>query len=110
MSQTIMGNGVVTSTTSGLFGRMLEALAAVRVRAARTRRAETSALAAMSNSDLADMGITRHDLSRLFDPHLAPEFQSRGALDRVAARARRVTIIRPPTERPAVVRSLEAVL
>jgi uncharacterized protein YjiS (DUF1127 family) len=47
-------------------------------RTARKRHQAERELAAMSARDLGDMGITRLDVSRLFEPSLAPEFQQRG--------------------------------
>jgi uncharacterized protein YjiS (DUF1127 family) len=52
----------------------LVAMLCARWQAARERQAVSRELAAMSAGELADMGITRHDLSRLFDPQHAPEF------------------------------------
>jgi 4-oxalocrotonate tautomerase len=51
---------------------------AARRQAALVRRAATRELAAMSLCELSDMGITRLDVSRLFEPRLVPEFRSRG--------------------------------
>jgi uncharacterized protein YjiS (DUF1127 family) len=47
-------------------------------RTARKRHQAERELAAMPARDLGDMGITRLDVSRLFEPGLAPEFQRRG--------------------------------
>lgn len=52
---------------------------AARWRAARTRHLATRELAAMSVGELGDLGITRLDVSRVFEPRLASEFRSRGA-------------------------------
>jgi uncharacterized protein YjiS (DUF1127 family) len=52
--------------------------------AARARRIATRELAAMFGSELGDMGITRLDVSRLFEPRLVAEFRSRGSAGGVA--------------------------
>jgi uncharacterized protein YjiS (DUF1127 family) len=72
--------------------------------AARARRVATSELVAMSGCELGDIGITRLDVNRLFEPHLASEFRSRGGVGRVAA----ATTFKPLSQRPAVMTSLEA--
>jgi uncharacterized protein YjiS (DUF1127 family) len=77
MSNRIAASIVIADANSRPFGRQLAALG-IRLQAARARYAASRELAAMSAGELADMGITRHDVNRLFDPHLAPEFQSRG--------------------------------
>ena len=68
--------------------RMINLLAAFAVRrqAARLRRVAARELAAMSACELGDMGITRLDVSRLFEPGLAREFLARGSAARVAAK------------------------
>jgi len=81
---------------------LLTAFAAHR-QAARARRVATRELAAMSECELGDMGITRHDVSRLFEPCLAPEFRSRGGVGRVAATA----IFKPLPQWSAVMASSE---
>jgi uncharacterized protein YjiS (DUF1127 family) len=58
------------------FTRLVEALR-VRLQTALARRAATDDLAAMSERELADMGINRHDADRLFDPEFAHEYTSR---------------------------------
>jgi uncharacterized protein YjiS (DUF1127 family) len=50
----------------GPFTRIVAALGA-RLQAARARRAEISQLAAMSDREVADMGITRCDVARVLD-------------------------------------------
>ena len=68
--------------------RMISLLTALAARlaahrqAARVRRVVTRELAAMSACELSDMGITRLDVSRLFEPRpmselRGPEFRSR---------------------------------
>ena len=49
------------------FARIVAALGA-RLQAARARRAAMSELAAMSDREFADMGITRCDVARVLDP------------------------------------------
>ena len=85
--------------------RMISLLTAFAAhwQAARVRRVATRELAAMSACELGDMGITRLDVSRLFEPRLVPEFQSRGGVGHVAAAA---TFKQMP-QRPAVMTSLE---
>jgi len=61
------------------FARFVEALGD-RLRAAQVRSAATGELAAMSNCELADMGIVRSDVSRLFDAEFLREFRLRGGL------------------------------
>ncbi len=41
----------------------------------------------MPARELSDMGITRLDMSRLFEPSLVPEFRSRGSADQFAPAA-----------------------
>jgi len=72
--------------------------------AARMRRVATREVAAMSVCELSDMGITRLDVSRLFEPRLVPEFRIRGSAGRVAA----TTIFRPLPQGSAVMTSLES--
>jgi uncharacterized protein YjiS (DUF1127 family) len=74
-------------------------------RAARKRHRAERELAALSARDLGDMGITRLDVSRLFEPRLALEFQLRGT-----------TVYIPPEagfksmpQREIIVRTLEPV-
>jgi len=55
--------------------------------AAQAQRVAARELAAMSVCELGDIGITRLDVSRLFEPPLAPEFRSRGGAGRVAPMA-----------------------
>jgi uncharacterized protein YjiS (DUF1127 family) len=54
--------------------RILAALGA-RLQAARARRAAISELAAMSDREFADMGITRCDVARVLDPEFVPDRQ-----------------------------------
>ncbi len=49
------------------FARIVAAFGA-RLQAARARRAAMSELAAMSDREFADMGITRCDVARVLDP------------------------------------------
>ncbi|MGA9869039.1 MAG: hypothetical protein WBQ75_21625 [Acetobacteraceae bacterium] len=59
--------------------RLGEALGA-RLRTAFARSAAARELTAMSDCELADMGIDRierHDMNRFFDPKFAREYQSR---------------------------------
>ena len=49
----------------------------VRWQTARARRAAGREVAAMSDRELADMGTSRSDLHRLFDPNAEYEFESR---------------------------------
>ncbi len=63
----------------GPFARLVDALGA-GLQTALARRTESSELAAMSDSELADIGINRNDVSRLFDPELAHEYKSRRGL------------------------------
>ena len=65
------------SPRRGPFARLAEALDA-RLRTARAKRAAASELAAMSDRELADIGINRCDMDRLFDPKFAHELASRG--------------------------------
>jgi uncharacterized protein YjiS (DUF1127 family) len=91
---------------------LLTALAAhlvARRQAARMRHGTTRELAAMSACELSDMGITRLDVSRLFEPRpmpefRVPEFRSRRGAGRVAPAATFKTF--PP--RQATMTSLES--
>ena len=65
---------------------LITAFAAHR-QAARVRCVATRELAAMSRCELSDMGITRLDVSRLFESRPVPGFRSRGEADRIAAAA-----------------------
>lgn len=69
--------------------------------AARARRVAARELAAMSACELGDMGITRLDASRLFEPRLMPEFRSRGGVSTTAT-------FRPRSQRSAVMTNLES--
>ena len=80
MSNSIAGSVVVTGGNGRPFTRLFAAFAS-HLRAARVRHATGRELAGMSAGELADMGITRHDLSRLFEPQLTSEFQSRGGFN-----------------------------
>lgn len=86
--------------------RIISLLAAFAAhwQAARVRRLATRELAAMSACELGDMGITRLDVSRLFEPHLVPDFRSRGGAGHVATAA----TFKPLPQRPAVMTSLES--
>jgi uncharacterized protein YjiS (DUF1127 family) len=88
--------------------RMISLLAtfAARWQAARVRRVVTRGLAAMSACDLSDLGITRLDVSRLFEPSLLPEFRSRGGGGHVPA----TETLKPLSQRPAVMTSLESLV
>ncbi len=66
----------------GPFARLMDVLGA-----ARARRTAMRALVAMSDSELADMSISRSDVTRLFDPDCAQEYKTR--------RAARGTHLRP---------------
>jgi uncharacterized protein YjiS (DUF1127 family) len=70
---------------------------------AQVQRVAARELAAMSVCELSDIGITRLDVSRLFEPRLAPEFRSRGGGGRVAT----TTTFRTISQGPAVRTSLE---
>jgi uncharacterized protein YjiS (DUF1127 family) len=60
----------------GLAGWLSARLAAFR--AWRLNRAAAAELAAMSNYELQDIGLTRSDLGRAFDPALNQDLQTRG--------------------------------
>jgi len=85
--------------------RMISLLTAFAAhwQAARVRRVARRELAAMSVCELSDMGITRLDVSRLFEPRLLPEFRSRGGVGRVAAAG----TFKPLLQRSTVMTSLE---
>lgn len=85
--------------------RMIKLLAlfAARHRVARMRHRATRELAAMSAHELGDMGITRLDVSRLFEPRLVAEFRARDG-GRVVAAA----IVKPRPQGSAVMASLES--
>jgi uncharacterized protein YjiS (DUF1127 family) len=70
--------------------------------AAQVRHVAIRELAAMSACELGDMGITPLDASRLFEPRLMPEFQSRGG----GGRASTATTFKPRPQRSAVMTSL----
>ncbi len=53
-------------------------------RAARARQLAARELAAMSSCELGDMGITRLDAGRLFEPGLMAELRSRGGVGRIS--------------------------
>jgi uncharacterized protein YjiS (DUF1127 family) len=63
----------------GLFARVIEALGR-HCQTALARRAATNELAMMSDCELADIGINRCHVDRLFDPEFAHEYQQRGGL------------------------------
>ena len=71
-------------------------------RAARVRHVATRELAAMSACQLGDMGITRLNVSRLFEPRLMPEFRSRGGVGRLSTAA----TFKPRPQRAVVMTSL----
>jgi uncharacterized protein YjiS (DUF1127 family) len=77
MSTTITASILIANSNGRLFGRLLAAVG-IRLEQARARYAASRELAVMSAGELADMGITRHDVTRLFHPQLAAEFRSRG--------------------------------
>ena len=77
-----------------------------RWHAAWVRRVATRELAAMSACELSDMGITRFDMSGLFEPRLVPEFRSRGGAGDIAAAA----TFKPLTQGPAFRASLETLI
>jgi uncharacterized protein YjiS (DUF1127 family) len=79
---------------------------AARWQAARVRRVATRELAAMSAGELSDMGITRLDVSRLFESRLVREFRSRGDANRVAAAGKSKLL----PQRSAVRTSLETLV
>jgi uncharacterized protein YjiS (DUF1127 family) len=58
----------------GPFTRLVAALSA-RLKVARARRAASSEMAAMSDREFADMGITRCDVTRVLDPEFLPDHQ-----------------------------------
>jgi uncharacterized protein YjiS (DUF1127 family) len=70
--------------------------------AARVQHVATRELAAMSACELGDMGLTRLDVSRLFEPRLTPEFRSRGGVGLVSTTA----TFKPRPQRSAVMTSL----
>ena len=76
--------------------------------AARVRRVTTRELTTMSACELSDMGITRLDVSRLFEPRAmsepwGPELRSCRGAGRVAA----VETFTTPPQRSAVMTNLE---
>jgi len=88
--------------------RMISLLTAFAAhwQAARVRRLATRELAAMSPCELSDIGITRLDVSRLFEPSLLPEFRSRGSARRIAAAG----TFKPLPQRPAAMTSVETLV
>jgi uncharacterized protein YjiS (DUF1127 family) len=72
--------------------------------AARARHAATCELAAMSACELGDMGVTRLDISRLFEPRVAPELCSRGGGGRIVPTA----AFKPLLQRSAVMTTMES--
>ncbi len=58
-------------------GSRLVAAVGALLHTARARRAAATALAAMSDGELADISISRCDVTRLFDPEFAPEYAAR---------------------------------
>jgi uncharacterized protein YjiS (DUF1127 family) len=70
--------------------------------ATRVRHVATRELAAMSACELGDVGITRLDVSRLFEPRLMQEFRSRGVVGRVWTAA----TFKPRSQRSVVMTSL----
>jgi uncharacterized protein YjiS (DUF1127 family) len=59
-------------------GTRLPAFVGTRLQAARARRAAVSEMVAMSDREFADMGITRCDGSRVFDPAFVPDRERAG--------------------------------
>lgn len=53
----------------------LASFVSTRLQAARARRAAASEMVAMSDRELADMGITRCDTIRVLDPAFVPDRQ-----------------------------------
>ena len=60
----------------GRIARLVEAVGA-RLQTALARRAAAGELVAMSDCELADIGISRSEVDRLFDPEFAHEYESR---------------------------------
>jgi len=56
-------------------GTRVAAFVGARVQAARARRLAASEMAAMSDREFADMGITRCDTIRVLDPAFVPDRQ-----------------------------------
>jgi uncharacterized protein YjiS (DUF1127 family) len=84
--------------------RMISLITSVRRswQAAQVQREAARELAAMSVCELSDIGITRLDVSRLFEPRLAPELRSRGGIGRVATTATFRTISQGPAARTSL--------
>ncbi|HET6183856.1 MAG TPA: DUF1127 domain-containing protein [Acetobacteraceae bacterium] len=61
----------------GLIARTFAGLRA-RFQAHRERQAAVAELSAMSDRELADIGINRYDVNRLFDPAFVREYANRG--------------------------------
>jgi uncharacterized protein YjiS (DUF1127 family) len=59
-------------------GTRLAAFVGARVQAARARRLAATEMAAMSDREFADMGITRCDVARVLDPAFEPDRQRAG--------------------------------
>jgi uncharacterized protein YjiS (DUF1127 family) len=88
---------------------LLSSLAA-HWKTARAHHAATRELAAMSACELGDIGITRLDVSRLFEPRLIADVHARGGGGRVATAATFRPIPQSPAARtsPAVLASIES--
>ena len=59
-------------------GTRVAAFVGAHVQAARARRLAVSEMAAMSDREFADMGITRCDAVRVLDPAFVPDSQRAG--------------------------------
>jgi uncharacterized protein YjiS (DUF1127 family) len=79
MSSSIAASVGIAETNSRPFDRFVATLL-VRMQAMRARHVARQELSAMSAGELADMSITRHDVPRLFDAGLVPEFRARGSV------------------------------
>ncbi len=66
----------VTDVAPGRRGPIVRALA--RLRGVRCRRATMNELNAFSEHELADIGLNRCDIPRVFDPSFAAEYDQRG--------------------------------
>jgi uncharacterized protein YjiS (DUF1127 family) len=79
MRSSVAASVGIAGANSRPFDHLVAALL-VRMQAMRARAVASQELSAMSACELADMGITRHDVPDLFDPGLAPEFRARGSV------------------------------
>ena len=70
--------GAVVTRLVAFAGTRVAAFVGARVQAARTRRLAASEMAAMSDREFADMGITRCDVARVLDPAFVPDRQRAG--------------------------------